>query len=158
MAGDDTRRPESDVRQGLRSFGRAFETVTGRLLGPKVVGKEIAPEDVAISPETDAALLRAGEELGRLLHAAGEGLKAHPTVPAEAIRVAREHRDDAPPPPPGLTALSGGLLNFGGGMAKVAEGVLDVVAPRRTRTDDPHSDDPRRDDPRRDDTDDDASR
>ena len=136
MADDDDPKPESDMNRGLRSFGRALETVTGRLFGSRVTGKAVRRDDVAFSPGTDAALERAGEDLGRLLHAAGEGLKAHPMRPAEALRVAREHQHDEPEAREGLTQLSTGILNLGGGVARVAEGVLDTVAPRKTKVDD----------------------
>lgn len=126
-------RDKSELEQGLASFGRVLEGVTGRLLGPKAIGKSTLPEQVALSPEADAALARAGEDLGRLLNAAGEALKEHPLDPAEAVKAARVHTADPVIPEEGWSPLAAGLVNLGGGLAKVAEGVLDVVAPRKPR-------------------------
>jgi hypothetical protein len=128
-------REKSDLEQGLESFGRALTGVTGRLLGPRAIGRTELPAEPAISPEADAALEKAGADLGRLLHATGEGLKAHPLDPAGALRTVREHQADPVDTEPGWSPLSAGLLNLGGGLAKVAEGVLDAVAPRRPRAD-----------------------
>lgn len=123
----------SELERSLRSLGAALETVGGKLLGARVVGKEVPPDRVAISPEADDALVRAGESVGRLLHAAGEGLKAHPLRPDAAFQVARDHAEDDLHPREGYTPLTTGLVDLGAGLAKVAEGVLDVVAPRRPK-------------------------
>jgi hypothetical protein len=132
-------RDKSDLERGLESFGRALEGVTGRLFGPKAIGKEVLPEQVAISPEADAAIEKVGDDLGRLLNAAGEALKEHPLDPAEAVKAARDHTGDPVTPEEGWSPLAAGLVNLGGGLAKVAEGVLDVVAPRKPK---PSADDP----------------
>jgi hypothetical protein len=127
-------REKSDLEQGLQSFGRALTGVTGRLLGPRAIGRTELPAEPAISPEADAALERGAAELGRILHATGEGLKAHPLDPPEAFHAGRAHQGDQVDPPPGWSPLSAGILNFGGGLAKVAEGLLDAVAPRRGKS------------------------
>jgi hypothetical protein len=126
-------RDKSELQRGLQSLGRAFTGVTGRLLGPKAIGREELPPGSSISPEADAAIEKVGADLGRFLHATGEGLKAHPMHPSEAFRTARASADDAVEADPGWTPLAAGLKNLGGGLAKVAEGVLDVVAPRKPK-------------------------
>lgn len=133
MNGDDA----SDLRRGLRSLGRAAETVAGRVLGEKVIGKPVPPDRVAISPEVDANVLRAAEELAKLLHAAGKGLQAHPLAPLRAVDEARAHADDPLDTPEGLGPLAVGLRDLGGGLARVAEGVLDEIAPRKPKPDGP---------------------
>lgn len=128
-------REKSELERGLQSLGKAFTGVTGRLLGPKAIGRAELPPEVAISPEADDALEKAGADLGRILHATGEGLKRHPMDPAGALRTARAHQSDPVEAEPGWSPLTAGILNLGGGLAKVAEGVLDVVAPRKPRAD-----------------------
>jgi hypothetical protein len=123
----------SEFRRGLRSLGRAAETMAGRVLGEKVIGRPVPSERVAISPEVDAGVLHAAEELARLLHAAGKGLEAHPLDPLRAVDVARAHADDALDRPEGLGPLSVGLRDLGGGLTRVAEGVLDEIAPRKPK-------------------------
>lgn len=126
-------RDKSDLEQGLQSLGRAATGLAGRLLGPKAIGRHELPPESSISPEVDEAITRAGAQVGRVLHATGEGLKAHPLHPAEALRTARASSEDPIEPDPGWTPLAAGIKNLGGGLAKVAEGVLDVVAPRRPK-------------------------
>ncbi|MES2638664.1 MAG: hypothetical protein V4850_04260 [Myxococcota bacterium] len=126
-------RDKSELERGLQSLGRAFTGVTGRLLGPKAIGREELPPGSSISPEADAAIEKVGADLGRFLHATGEGLKAHPMDPSQALRTARASAEDVVEADPGWTPLAAGLKNLGGGLAKVAEGVLDVVAPRRPK-------------------------
>ncbi len=124
---------DSELQRGLQSLKRAAAGVAGRLLGPKAIGREELPPEAAISPEADEAIARAGAEVGRILHATGEGLKAHPLDPAGAIRTARASAGDSFEADPGWTPLAAGIKNLGGGLARVAEGVLDVVAPRRPK-------------------------
>ncbi len=127
-------REKSELERGLEGLGRALTGVTGRLLGPKAIGRTELPPEVAISPEADQALADVGEGLGRLLHATGEGLKAHPLDPGQAFKTVRAHQSDPVTAEPGWSPLSAGLLNLGDGLARVAEGVLDVVAPRKPRS------------------------
>jgi hypothetical protein len=124
---------KSELEKGVEGLGRALESAAGQLFGAKVIGKELPPDQVAISEETDAAMRKAGEDLGKLLHAAGKGLEAHPLDPAAAIEEAKAHRDDTLDPEPGLTPLSVGLKHLGGGLLRVAGGVLDTVAPKKKR-------------------------
>lgn len=126
---------KSDLERGLESFGKVLTGVTGRLLGPKAIGREELPPDVTISPQADEALQRAGNDLAKLLAAAGEGLKAHPLAPEEAVRTARAHADDPIEGKDGWSPLTTGIVTFGDGLAKVAEGVLDKVAPRKPKPD-----------------------
>lgn len=132
MSDKDTR-PPSELEEGLSKLGDAVETLTGRLLGEKVLGKAVPADRVAISPAADEAVEKVGEDLGRLLYQAGEGLKAHPLRPDEALHTAKDV--DPAPPPEGLSPLSGGLLNLGSGLFKVTEAVLDKVAPRKPKVD-----------------------
>lgn len=122
----------SELEEGVKRLGAAVETLAGRLFGEKLLGRPVPPDKVAISPQADEAIARAGADVGRFLHAAGEGLKAHPLRPDEALRAAKA-AEPPPPPPEGLTELSSGILNLGGGVFKVAEGVLDKVAPRKPK-------------------------
>ncbi len=126
-------RDKSELERSFESLGRALTGVTGRLLGPKAIGREALPPESAISPEADEALEKVGEDLGRILNAAGKALEAHPLDPAEAVREARAHTDDPVVPEEGWSPLAAGLVSLGGGLAKVAEGVLDVVAPRKPK-------------------------
>lgn len=135
-----TTRDKSELERGIESLGKALTGVTGRLLGPKAIGRETLPPEPAISPEADEAVSKAAEDLGRLLNAAGEALKAHPLEPAEALKTARAKTDEPVVAEDGWSPLAAGLVNLGGGLAKVAEGVLDVVAPRKSKT--PEGEDP----------------
>lgn len=130
-----TTRDKSELERGLENFGRALTGVTARLLGPRSVGRETLPPEAAISPEADAALEKVGEDLGRVLHAAGEALKEHPLDPEEALKAAKERASEPVVAEEGWSPLASGLANLGGGLAKVAEGVLDVVAPRKPKGD-----------------------
>ena len=125
--------PKSDLEAGLESLGKAFTGVTGRLFGPKAIGRTELPPEPAISREADAALEKAAVDMGRALHAAGEALKEHPTDLGQAWQATREHAKDPVEADEGWTPLTTGFMSFGGGLAKVAEGVLDVVAPRKPK-------------------------
>lgn len=127
------KKEKSELGEGLRGLSRALTGVAAQLLGPKVIGEDSLPDTPAISPEADAAIRRAGERIGGFLHAAGEGLKAHPLHPEEALKEARAHREDHPTPPEGWSPLAGGFVTLGEGLLKVTEGVLDVVAPRKAK-------------------------
>ena len=142
---DNTSAPRSDLEQGLESFGRVIEGVAGRLLGPKAVGREELSSTPTLSKETDEALTAAGADLGRFFQAAGEAMKDHPLEPKAAAREAKARVDEPVVADPGWSPLSTGLRTFGEGLFKVAEGVLDQVAPRKSKTppagpteDDPH--------------------
>ena len=126
-------RDKSELERGIESLGRALTGVTGRLLGPKAIGRETLPPESAISPEADETLAKVGDDLGKLLNAAGAALEAHPLDPAAAVREARAHTSDEVHPEEGWTPLAAGLVKLGGGLAKVAEGVLDVVAPKKPK-------------------------
>lgn len=125
--------PKSDLDAGLESLGKALTGVTGRLFGPKAIGRAALPPEPAISPEADAALEKAAVDIGRALHAAGEALKEHPMKPGEAWQATRDHAQDPVVPDEGWTPLAAGFVSLGGGLMKVAEGVLDTVAPRKPK-------------------------
>jgi hypothetical protein len=112
------------------------EGVTARVLGPKAVGREAMPDSPAVSVEVDHAIEDATEVVGRYLNAAGEGLREHPLDPMAAVHTAQEKVAEPAPVPEGWSPLVGGLRSLGGGLFKVAEGVLDRVAPRK-KNDDP---------------------
>jgi hypothetical protein len=121
----------SDLDAGLASLNRAVNGVAARLLGPKAIGRETLPEEPAISPEVDAAVGRAGDAVGKLLHATGEALKEHPLDPLGAAKAVQAHQQDTVTPPEGWSPLAGGLKSLGEGVLAVAEGVLDKVAPKK---------------------------
>lgn len=124
---------KSDLEQGVESLLKASEGVAARLFGPKLMGKDSLPEGPAISKDADEAISQAGEALGRLLNAAGTGMKEHPLRPGEAVKTAAQHVEDPVPAAEGWSPLTAGIRSFGGGLFKVAEGVLDQVAPRRPK-------------------------
>ena len=128
--------PTSEFERGVESFARVVEGVAGKVLGPKALGRKGPPPGPVISEEADRALEQATEAMGRYLHAAGEGLKAHPFAPGEAVRTAQEKVTEEPPTPEGWSPLVGGMRSLSGGLFRVAEGVLDQVAPRKKRPDD----------------------
>lgn len=126
-------RPKSELEQSLDALGRAVNGLGGRILGPKAVGKDTLPETPAVSPEVDEAVERAADTVGRLLHATGDALKRHPLDPVEAVKDVQEHQDEPVSTPEGWSPLAGGLKALGEGMISVAEGVLDVVAPKKPK-------------------------
>ena len=87
----------------------------------------------AISRETDEAIEKAAADMGRALHAAGEALKEHPTDIGQAWEATRAHAKDPVTADEGWTPLATGFVSLGGGLMKVAEGVLDTVAPRKSK-------------------------
>lgn len=123
----------SELEKGLEALGRSVEGLTARLLGPKAIGKETIPETPVISPEADQALEAVGNQLGRLLNATGEALKAHPLDPIEAANSATQHSNDPVSPAEGWSPLAQGMRNLGSGLWKVTESALDVVAPRKPK-------------------------
>ena len=122
---------ESELGKAIEGLGKTVEGVAGRLFGPKVIGKEALPDKPAISPEADEAIESAGETLGRFLNAAGTAMQQFPTDPKSALKVAQSKAEVPVEAPEGWSELSAGLRSFGGGLFKVAEGVLDQVAPRK---------------------------
>ncbi len=126
---------KSELDAGLESLGRVVNGVAGRLLGPKAIGREALSETPAISEEVDAAVERAGDLVGRLLHTTGEALKEHPLDPAGIINAVQHPSEDPVPSPEGWSPLAGGLRSLGEGMMAVAEGVLDKVAPKKAKDD-----------------------
>lgn len=124
---------KSDLEQGVESLLKASEGVAARLFGPKLVGKDSLPEGPAISKDADEAISQAGEALGRLLNAAGTGMREHPLRPGEAVKTAAQHVEDPVQAQEGWSPLTAGIRSFGGGLFKVAEGVLDQVAPRKPK-------------------------
>ena len=125
--------PKSDLEKGIEGIGRALEGVAGRILGPKAVGKDVLPEEPSISAETDRRIEALATEVEKLMHAAGKGLEAAPLNPAAAFDAAKAHREDEIEPPVGWSPLVGGARDLSRGLGKVAEGVLDKVAPKRGR-------------------------
>lgn len=126
---------KSELDAGLESLGRVMNGVAGRLLGPKAIGRETLSETPAISPEADAAVERAGDLVGRILHTTGEAMKEHPLDPVGILNAVQHPSDDPAPALEGWSPLAGGLRTLGEGMMAVAEGVLDKVAPKKTKDD-----------------------
>lgn len=123
----------SEFSAGAEALSRMATGIAARLLGPRAVRRDTMPETPAISPEIDQAIGAAGDALGRLLHATGEAMKHHPADPAGVAREAQAHLNDPVEVPEGWSPLSVGVRSMGGGLLKVTEGVLDVVAPRRQK-------------------------
>lgn len=131
---------KSDLETAVDDLGKLATGLAGKLFGPKLVGKDkLDPDQPVLSPEADRAIDQVGENIGRLLHAAGEGLKKRPLDPVQALGEAEQaaRAEELPPPPEGWSELSGGLKNLAEGFGSVAEGVLDVVAPRKPKAEPP---------------------
>lgn len=122
---------KKDVSGAVDRLGRTAWGLGTRLFGAKVVPPPHG-ETEPMSPGTEAAIDAAGATLGRWMHAAGRALEAHPMDPAAAVNDARQRIDEVPEAAEGETPLTAGARDLGGGLLKLAEGVLDVVAPRRT--------------------------
>ena len=125
--------PKSDLDAGLESLSRVVNGVAGRLLGPKAIGRETLSETPAISEEADAAVGRAGDLVGKLLHTTGEALKEHPLDPVGVIHAVQHPSEEPVPTPEGWSPLAGGIRTLGEGVMAVAEGVLDKVAPKKPK-------------------------
>ena len=123
---------ERDVSQVVDKLGRKAWGVGTRLFGPNVV-RPPSGEDEPLSPQTGMAIDAAGATIGRWLHAAGRAIEAHPLDPGAAVNEARERIHEVPEPAEGETPLTAGARDLGGGLYKLAEGVLDVVAPRNRK-------------------------
>lgn len=117
-----------DVVQG---FGRTVGGIASRLFGTNVVARPKSSGEPVLSPETDAVIDAAGDAMGRWLNATGEALKEHPMDPLAAARSVQSRASAPVVADEGWTPLSVGLRSLGGGALKVAEGVLDKVAPKR---------------------------
>lgn len=133
MADEKTR---SDLENAVDDVGRMVTGLAGRLFGAKAVEKVKRPEGPAISPEVDEAIGQVGDAMGRFLHAAGEGMKKHPLDPLAALDEVGKGATAPAPAPEGWSELSGGIKTFAQGLGSVAEGVLDVVAPKKPKADD----------------------
>lgn len=128
----DDKKPERDVSQTVDRIGRSAWGLGTRLFGPKVIPPPVGEQE-PMSHETELAIDAAGATIGRWLHAAGRAIEAHPMDPAAAVNEARQRIDEVPEPAEGETPLTAGARDLGGGLYKLAEGVLDVVAPRRAK-------------------------
>lgn len=118
-----------EITEAVDRIGRSAWGLGTRLFGPKVMPPPKG-DQTPISPEAEVAIQAAGATVGRWLHAAGKALEAHPKDPIAAVKEAREHIEEVPEHAEGETVLTAGVRELGGGLYKVAEGVLDVVAPR----------------------------
>lgn len=128
----DDKKPERDISQTVDRIGRSAWGLGTRLFGPKVIPPPQGEQE-PMSHETELAIDAAGATIGRWLHAAGRAIEAHPMDPAAAVNEARQRIDEVPEPAEGETPLTAGARDLGGGLYKLAEGVLDVVAPRRAK-------------------------
>lgn len=122
--------PASDLVEGLGALGRSAEGVLARALGPKAIGKEAAPEGVAVSPEFDAAVESAAVKIGAVLDAAGRALEEHPLDPAKVVQAAA-HPDAPAEAPPGWSPLVGGLSRFGRGLVGAATEAVDRASGKK---------------------------
>ncbi len=121
---------DRDFSQTVDKLGRTAWGLGTRLFGPKIVRPPEGAQE-PLSRETEIAIDAAGATIGRWLHAAGRAIEAHPMDPGAAVGEARQRLNEVPEPAEGETPLTAGARDLGGGLMKLAEGVLDVVAPRR---------------------------
>lgn len=121
----------SDLVDGLDALTRSAEGVLARLLGPKGVGRDEAPEGVAVSPEFDAAVEKAALKVGALFDAAGRALEAHPLDPGAVVDAVRHPSEIPPEAPPGWSPLVGGLSRFGRGLLGAATQAVDRASGRK---------------------------
>jgi len=145
----DDRDGRSELAEGLHRMSRVAEGVATRLLGSRVTGRPQREDRPILGEEADAQLDRLGARVGRLLSAAGDGLKAHPVNPIEALEHTLSERDQDLEIPEGDGPITVGLQSLAGGVYKSAEALLDVVAPRKTpssQADDGEADDGEADD------------
>lgn len=110
----------AELEEGLAHLGRAFGGVATRLFGSKVTGIPVDRDTPSLSPEADAAVTQLGESVGRILHAVGEGLVAHPGSLREAQREAERRKDEPLSVPEGEAPLLVGLRSLAEGIAAAA--------------------------------------
>lgn len=120
---------DSELQEGLHHLGNVLGGVATRLLGPRVTGRTVEDKPT-ISPEADELITGVGDNLGRLLNAAGRALEAHPTAPGAALDAATREAATPVETPEGEAPLTHGLKALGRGLAATSEAVLDRVAPR----------------------------
>lgn len=120
----------SELEEGVESLGRVIGGVATRLFGERVTGRKVDPEKPAISDEADAAISQLGDNLGRLLSAAGRALQEHPVEPKKAVDDVRMHAADPVETEDGEAPLTAGLRDLAQGVYRSTEAVLDKVAPR----------------------------
>lgn len=120
----------SELEEGLHHLGNVLGGVATRLLGPGITGRTLSDRPT-ISPAADGLIDDAGDNLGRLLHAAGRALEANPTAPGAAFGAATRNAASPIEPAPDEAPLTEGLRALGRGLAATSEAVLDRVAPRR---------------------------
>ena len=126
-------RPESELEQSMHHLGKTLGGVMGRLFGEKATGIKVDPETPVLGKDGDEALEVLGQEMGRWLRAAGEGLRQHPTAPGKAVEVMKEVSAAEVEVEEGSSPLSQGLRTFASGLYRSTEAVLDKVAPRRPK-------------------------
>jgi hypothetical protein len=120
---------DSELEEGLHHLGNVLGGVATRLLGSRVTGRAVKDKPT-ISPAADDLITDVGDNLGRLLNAAGKALEAHPTAPGAALDAATREAATPVETPDGEAPLTQGLKALGRGLAATSEAVLDRVAPR----------------------------
>jgi hypothetical protein len=121
---------DSELEEGLHHLGNVLGGVATRLLGSRVTGRRVESRPT-ISPATDELIADVGDNLGRLLHAAGKALEAHPTAPGAALDEATRTAGTPVETAAGEAPLTEGLRSLGRGLAATSEAVLDRIAPRK---------------------------
>lgn len=121
---------DSELEAGLHHLGNVLGGVATRLLGPRVTGRPVETKP-SISPAADDLISDVGDNLGRLLNAAGRALEAHPTAPGAAFDAATRGAAEPVDAPEGEAPLTQGLRALGRGLAATSGAVLDRVAPRK---------------------------
>ena len=120
---------DSELEEGLHHLGNVLGGVATRLLGSRVTGRAVEDKPT-ISPAADDLITGVGDNLGRLLNAAGRALEAHPTAPGAALDAATREAATPVDAAEGEAPLTEGLRALGRGLAATTEAVLDRVAPR----------------------------
>lgn len=126
--------PASELEESLQHLGKAVGGVMTRLFGEKLTGVHVDPERPVIGREVDQAVTALGDTVGRLLHAVGAGLEAHPTEPGAMVDEVRAAQQAPLEVPEGEAPLTVGLRSLGRGLSRSAEALMDKVSPRRPET------------------------
>ena len=127
----------SELEEGLNHMARVASGLATRLFGEKVTGRPMDPDKPTISPEADDVVAGLADNLGRIFNAAGNAMKEHPTRPGRMLNETMEHIREPVESEAGVAPLTSGLRSLADGFFHTTEAVLDRVAPRRPKSDEP---------------------
>lgn len=122
----------SELEESLNHLGKAMGGVMTRLFGEKVTGVHIDPDRPVIGREVDQAVTSLGDTVGRLLHAVGTGLEAHPTQPSAMVEEVKAAQQAPLEVPEGEAPLTVGLRSLGRGLTRSAEALFGKSPSRGT--------------------------